>query len=155
MLAFLIFPLLLFFSAPAFAQGSGAEPATPGISVPPPDVRAQSLYESPVFMKDGVLTLRFAHGQVFLVDEMNSTLSQRLLTRFKNTPSARIAIYAYAQSDSDGQDNARRLSFARALQVRDFLLAQGLEKRDILLYPLGNHSDGGAVERVDILIQSS
>jgi outer membrane protein OmpA-like peptidoglycan-associated protein len=72
--------------------------------------------------------------------------------RFK-AEAGRVALKAYAGDIGDAGMNARRTALKRALAVREFLLAQGIEAERIDVQALGGVRDAGPHDRVDIIQQ--
>lgn len=68
-------------------------------------------------------------------------------------PALRVQVMAYA-SGSDDASKARRLSLSRALAVRSYLIEQGIGSTRIDVRALGNASEGGPSDRVDLMVLS-
>lgn len=66
----------------------------------------------------------------------------------------RVQVLAYADSDTETNDWKRRVSLRRAQTVRRVLLDNGVESFRILVRALGEPSDDGPGNRVDIKIAS-
>ena len=79
------------------------------------------------------------------------TLAERLL----RADSLRVEVKAYASAVEGGPSAARRLSLSRALAVRAFLIGQGVRSMRIDVRALGNRSEGGPPERVDLVVVKS
>ena len=79
------------------------------------------------------------------------TLAERLL----RADSLRVQVKAYASAVEGGPSAARRLSLSRALAVRAFLIDQGVRSTRIDVRALGNRSEGGPPERVDLIVVKS
>lgn len=62
----------------------------------------------------------------------------------------RIQLQAYAQGDGANASKARRLSLSRALQVRSYLIDQGVRSTRIDVRALGANVPSGPADRVDI-----
>lgn len=65
---------------------------------------------------------------------------------------ARLQLKAYASGKGNDTSKARRLSLSRALAVRSFLIENGLRSTRIDVRALGIARDGGAPDRVDIVL---
>jgi len=70
-------------------------------------------------------------------------------------PGARIEIQAYANAPNDSQSSAHRLSLARALSIRDSLVAGDINARLIDLRPMGMDDTQKGSDRADIYFISS
>lgn len=64
----------------------------------------------------------------------------------------RLQINAYAAGTSDTLSVSRRLSLSRALNVRAFLIDQGVRSTRIDVRAIGLPEDTGPADRVDILL---
>ena len=64
----------------------------------------------------------------------------------------RVRLVAYAGGDEDGGNQARRMSLSRALAVRTFLIQQGMPSGRLEVRALGNRSEGGPRDRVDLFV---
>lgn len=65
---------------------------------------------------------------------------------------ARVQVRAYGGGSGASASAARRLSLSRALSVRSYLVAQGIRGTRIDVRALGKARDGGAGERVDVVL---
>lgn len=64
----------------------------------------------------------------------------------------RLRLLAYAGGAAQTPSQARRLSLSRALAVRAYLIEKGIRSTRIDVRALGNKSEGGPPDRVDIII---
>ena len=64
----------------------------------------------------------------------------------------RLQLKAYAGGDADSASQARRLSLSRALAVRSELIEQGVRSTRIDVRALGNKSEDGTSDRVDVIL---
>ena len=64
----------------------------------------------------------------------------------------RLQLKAYAGGDDDSASQARRLSLSRALAVRSELIEQGVRSTRIDVRALGNKSENGTSDRVDVIL---
>jgi hypothetical protein len=64
----------------------------------------------------------------------------------------RLQLLAYSGGGSQTPSQARRLSLSRALTVRSQLIKQGIRSTRIDVRALGNKSEGGPPDRVDIVV---
>lgn len=103
---------------------------------------------------DKMLRFEFAGNSADLPSNATSelkTLAERLL----RADSLRVQVKAYASAVEGGPSAARRLSLSRALAVRAFLIDQGVRSTRIDVRALGNRSEGGPPERVDLIVVKS
>lgn len=130
----------------------------PGVSryVPAPPIRASSI----VRPRPGVIQAADAEPVSFdfengsdLIDEKAQRIIAIWGRRLADNAEAGMTVTAYADlKTSDGSDAraARRLSLARALAVRDLLLAAGAESGQVKIRALGANIQGGDPDRVDL-----
>lgn len=95
--------------------------------------------------------IRFAPGATELQGDASSVLDS-LAQKLKVTPANRIALVAYASGGTDQAIEARRVSLARAVAVRAYLIQHGVASTQIDVRALGNRvPDGGSADRVDLV----
>lgn len=95
--------------------------------------------------------IRFTPGATELQGDASSVLDG-LAKKLKAAPSDRIALVAYASGDADQAIEARRVSLARAVAVRAYLIQHGVTSTQIDVRALGNRvTDGGSADRVDLV----
>lgn len=75
-----------------------------------------------------------------------------LAARMIKDPALRVELVAYASDPQKSVSRSRRLSTERGVNVRKELLAAGVESTRINLRALGEQSNGGAPDRVDVLL---
>jgi outer membrane protein OmpA-like peptidoglycan-associated protein len=63
----------------------------------------------------------------------------------------RIQVLAYAAGTEDTESKARRKSLARGLAIRSYLMKAGVPSTRIDVRALGNKTEGGPADRVDIV----
>jgi len=97
-------------------------------------------------------SLLFAGSQVELDDNSKQVLDV-VARRLKNDDTVRAQLYAYAaaEDDSVSQAQARRKSLSRALAVRSYLIDQGVLTTRIDVRALGDKTESGDRDRVDII----
>jgi outer membrane protein OmpA-like peptidoglycan-associated protein len=66
---------------------------------------------------------------------------------------AKIQLMAYSSAGGEEGSTARRLSLSRGLAVRNFLMDRGIRMTRINLRPLGQATDDGLPDRVDLVIE--
>lgn len=99
-----------------------------------------------------ILRVEFTQGSSALTRDIESRLGA-LAAQLKATD-ARLQLKAFASTNGDNISQARRLSLSRALAVRSFLIEQGLRSTRIDVRALGIARDGGAADRVDVVLLS-
>ena len=97
------------------------------------------------------LTIIFADGQKELEateKDKLSTFARSLLGR----KDARLQLKSYASDINESPSGARRLSLARALAVRSFLIEAGVNSTRIDVRALGAKNERGPADRVDLVV---
>ncbi len=101
-----------------------------------------------------MLRFEFSGDSAALPNDATGQL-EALAERLLRSDSLRVQVKAYAGGSADSVSAARRLSLSRALAVRAFLMDQGVRSTRIDVRALGNRSEGGPPERVDIVVVKS
>ena len=103
---------------------------------------------------NGVLTrLVFPAGNA----DVSGPLAEQLdaVAQTMRTRDERLLLQAYAAAgQSGGNSGSRRLSLARALEVRSYLIRKGLKSTRIDVRALGTSDTSGPTDRVDIILLS-
>lgn len=98
------------------------------------------------------LTVPFATESARLPDASHAELD-RLVKRMQKDDGLGLQLLAYAEGDDANASKARRLSLSRALEVRKYLMDQGLRSTRIEVRALGNKLEGGgSPDRVDAVL---
>lgn len=106
---------------------------------------------SPAAPQSDSRAIRFAPGATELQGDASSVLDG-LAQKLKAAPAERISLVAYASGDADQAIEARRVSLARAVAVRAYLIQHGVASTQIDVRALGNRvTDGGSADRVDLV----
>ena len=92
----------------------------------------------------------FAPNVTDMPDQSKTTLA-KVITAMKADDQIHIQLVAYASGLPDQASQARRISLSRAITVRSYLMEQGVKSARIDVRALGNRSDGGPLDRVDIV----
>ena len=100
------------------------------------------------------LSLNFIDGQTELTEDHKDNIQNALLRELRNNPDIRLEIKAFANQIDDNQSGARRISLARALSVREFLISKGIDADRMDLRALGDQNPRGKENRVDINVKS-
>jgi hypothetical protein len=85
------------------------------------------------------------------LDETATVKLRSLAARMKST-SGRLLIKAFASLGGGSASQARRTSLSRGLAVRSFLVEEGLRSTRIDVLARGVPKDGGAEDRVDVIL---
>ncbi|MBC7908202.1 MAG: OmpA family protein [Rhodospirillaceae bacterium] len=108
---------------------------------------------APVSSKGGdSLTVAFAADSARLPETVHAELD-RLVKRLQKDDGLGLQLLAYAEGDDASASKARRMSLSRALEVRKYLMEQGVRSTRIEVRALGNKLEGaGPADRVDALV---
>jgi outer membrane protein OmpA-like peptidoglycan-associated protein len=118
--------------------------------MPPAPQPAQTAARAPsVPLGDGT-RITFTGEETELNDSAKQALAG-LVQKMQAQPNARVQLLAYASGTPDQASKARRTSLSRALAVRTYLLAQGVQSTRIDVRALGNTTDEQPVDRVDAI----
>jgi outer membrane protein OmpA-like peptidoglycan-associated protein len=144
---------------------SPAAPAVPAITAPektapPASVTAQTPAEKqnvpgppPADAREtSHFSLPFKAGVADQLDsQITSTLQSQILPLLKNHPAWRLRINAFASPVDNEPISARRVSLARALAVRSWLLDKGVAARRMDVRAAGLETGHEPPDRVDIV----
>jgi outer membrane protein OmpA-like peptidoglycan-associated protein len=158
--------------ATAVVSGNEAPQTAPDLPadtqpVPPPDV-SQSIGTAPVLQENanppsggatGALQLDPSVTQI-LFDAGSETLGgtvsaslDKIADALEAHPEARISLNSYAEKSGSNPREARRLSLARALAVRDYLTNKGISQSRIDVHAEGT-APSGAADRIDVTVNN-
>ena len=99
------------------------------------------------------VSLPFVVGETSLTLNMKNILLEKSLPAIKKAIKSSIEIRTYATPGKSGNVNtALQLSLARALEIRDFLTAAGVNPARINIMPFGNQAAVPPSDRVDVII---
>ncbi|MHA1570163.1 MAG: OmpA family protein [Alphaproteobacteria bacterium] len=115
-----------------------------------PDKTPAKASPAPAITGDS-LRLTFTTAKAELKPEATERLTA-LAARLMEGPEMRVQLKAYAAGTAETASQARRLSLSRALAVRSFLIAKGVESTRMDVRALGTKFEEGPPDRVDILI---
>lgn len=95
-------------------------------------------------------TLFFAFGETDIADDMKQDIDTGILKTLENKTDIRVEILAYAQAVDDTPSSARRVSLARALALRTYLLSKKIESHRIDVRALGKNTNKLPIDRIDV-----
>ncbi|MGE5475114.1 MAG: OmpA family protein [Bacteroidales bacterium] len=109
---------------------------------------------APASRGSDTLTVPFSSESARLPDSSHGDLD-RLVKRMQKDDGLGLQLLAYAEGDDASASKARRLSLSRALEVRKYLMDQGIRSTRIEVRALGNKLEGaGSADRVDAVLVS-
>jgi len=132
------------------ARPSAPQPR-PAPATPPPTATASAATTAaPALAKLNVV--RFPQGRAEIPpegQELLNTVAAQLVANAK----LRLQLVAYASGVDEDAVAARRLSLARAVQMRSYLITKGVPSVRMDVRALGNRNEGGGpADRVDVMI---
>lgn len=142
--------------APEPAAPPAPAPAPAVEATPPPPPQPQVAALPPATAKAAPpdrLRIEFSGDSVNLPKDARDRLVA-LAGNLLEDESLRAQVKAYASGSSGSASAARRLSLSRALAVRALLIEEGVRSTRIDVRALGNRSEDGPPERVDVLVVS-
>jgi len=86
------------------------------------------------------------------VENAAGTQLDNLATALKTNEAFRLQLLAYSGGGTQTPSQARRMSLSRALAVRSRLIKEGVRSTRIDVRALGNKSEGGPPDRVDVIV---
>lgn len=98
------------------------------------------------------LVLSYAQNVSSLTPEQERQITGEILPRMTNSPNFRLKIQAFAQTDQRGQSETRRTALRRALVIRDLIVKAGIDKRRIMIFPLGDRATEGSKDSAKLIL---
>jgi len=134
-------------AAAAPTPAATTAPAAP--SVPPPVQMAAA-----TTVGNAAIAVKFKPGSTEIGSGPQPALDA-VARRLLGNENLRVQLISHATGGSDEAMEARRISLARAIAVRRYLIDKGVLNLRIDVRALGNHSDEGpATDQVDLLVVS-
>jgi len=126
------------------------EPVAAPEPVPEP-VAVAALSPEPAAAPGDTLSIPFVGDSSELPGGADQDL-QAVADKLAANDNLRAQVKAYAGGVAGGASTARRLSLSRALAVRSVLIELGVRSTRIDVRALGDRNEGGAPDRVDVLV---
>jgi outer membrane protein OmpA-like peptidoglycan-associated protein len=127
------------------------EPVAEPVATPAPAPTVAALSPKTAAPAGQPLSIPFAGGSAELPDGAESDL-QAVAKQLAANDALRAQVKAYAEGSTGSASSARRLSLSRALAVRFVLIELGVRSTRIDVRALGDRDEGGAPDRVDVLV---
>ncbi len=124
--------------------------------MPPPPIPPQPASNAGAAEPEGNkpdVRIAFAADDTTVPEATKSQLNE-LAARLKKEMSLRLSIVAHASGTSDQMSTARRVSLARALALRAYLIDQGVDNLRINVQAEGSKNAGNQPDRVDMFLLS-
>jgi len=134
----------------------GAPPPPPPVAAvaPPPAAPAQTASLPPAPTEPataGSVRIGFDAGSARISADATNAL-KKVAQSMAADDKLRIQLLAYAGGTDETASQARRLSLSRALAARSYLIGEGVRSTRIDVRALGNKSEGGPADRIDIVV---
>ena len=129
-------------------------PPAPVVQAPvaPPQLAAVAPASVGSIRKGDNVTVLFASESEHLPDSARNDLD-KVAQKMAADEGLTLQLLAYAAGDEANASKARRLSLTRALKVRTYLMEMGVRTGRIDVRGLGNKSEGGPADRVDVVLR--
>lgn len=141
---------------PKITPKTRAKPSTKPVTEP--KTVAEKIPSLPAFKtpKDGVLqsTLYFVSVTEELSDTNQKTIKHLIIPELRKNDKKRLLIEAYASSQNNVLNGDRRISLSRALNIRRFLIENGIDSSRLDVRAFGANTDTQPIDRVELLIIS-
>lgn len=125
------------------------EPEPVATPVPEPTVAVLTPQAAPP--PGETLSIPFTSGSAELLGSAEGDL-KAIADKLAANDTLRAQVKAYADGSTGSASTARRLSLSRALAVRSILIEFGVRSTRIDVRALGDRNEGGAPDRVDVLV---
>ena len=90
-------------------------------------------------------------GEIHINQDVESFLKNHALRLFKNNKNMSMQIHAYATPVDNTEYSDIRLSLARALEVRSFLIKHDVDPTRLKLSPMGADNKNNSDDRIDLV----
>ncbi|MGH1403146.1 MAG: OmpA family protein [Alphaproteobacteria bacterium] len=101
--------------------------------------------------KTTLISFALKPGQVDLDKNLKEFLQTHAISLFNKNNKLRMEIHAYAQGSEEEQHSDVRVSLARALEVRSFLIERNIEPARLKITPMGRDPDNSSHDRIDLI----
>ena len=122
-------------------------PQEPKASVP--DIKQEVAALAPLPNLDD-LTLRF-NGSESDLDPNRKQSLDTIVEHMNTNDSLRLQLRSYAASADGSQSSARRISLARAIEIRKYIMDKGIRPTRIDVRALGDKTDQTPIDRIDMV----
>lgn len=120
----------------------------------PPPVSVTTPVKFPEKVKPQLLSLEFKPEQTDMPSDMKTVIESDILPKLNSDKYSRLQILSYASPAKEGQSSARRISLARGLSIRAYMLTKGVQPSRIDIRALGENTTEKPLDRVDLMIIS-
>ncbi len=137
---------------PIAATVAEAPKATANVPTPAPaKPQVASVNPNAVVESGDKVSIQFGNTSSELPPGSEAALD-RMAERLNANPEMRVQLMGYASNSGETASESRRLSLFRALAVRTYLIKKGVRSTRMDVRALGNKTDGGEGNRVDVIL---
>lgn len=148
-------PVVATAGTPTAASVAEAPKATANVPTPAPTKpQVASVNPNAVIESGGKTSIQFGSTSSELPAGSEAALD-RMAERLNANPDMRVQLMGYASNSGETASESRRLSLFRALAVRTYLIKKGVRSTRMDVRALGNKTDGGDGNRVDVILPDS
>lgn len=148
-------PVVAAAETPTAASVAEAPKATANVPTPAPSTpQVASVNPNAVIESGGKTSIQFGSTSSELPAGSEAALD-RMAERLNANPDMRVQLMGYASNSGETASESRRLSLFRALAVRTYLIKKGVRSTRMDVRALGNKTDGGDGNRVDVILPDS
>ena len=97
-----------------------------------------------------MLSIEYKPGVTDVQKDHKEIIEAEILPKLRQDKNSRLQILAYASASEEGQSSARRLSLARSMELRAYILEQDIRPSRIDIRALGDKTQEKPVDRVDL-----
>lgn len=106
---------------------------------------------STVDAEDTLVSFALQPGQLSLDENLKHFLNSRAVGLFKENQSLNMEVRAYSTAIDENEFSDVRLSLARALEVRKFLIEKNINASRIRIVPVGKTPESRSSDRIDLI----
>ncbi len=136
---------------PKFRDRPRPPPTASAVAPPPPPQTAVLTAAREGFSVGRSYRLAFASG-LSKLDGASTARLDEIAGGAKTDRSIRLKLLAYADAAGQTASQSRRLSLARALAVRAYLIDGGVRSVQFEVHANGKELEGGPPDRVDVIV---
>lgn len=130
------------------------EPLTLPDVQPSSEITAATPEKTSEKAKPQLISLEFKNEQSEISSDTKQVIDSSILPKLTSDTGSRLQILSYASSSKEGQSSARRISLARGLAIRSYLLEKGMKPERIDIRALGENTTEKPLDRADLMIIS-
>ena len=124
--------------------------------IPVPSRKPKNISENiPQDTAETLISFSLQPEQMHLDDVIKDFLSNKAINLFEENQGVKLDIQAYAEMEDNKPNSDTRISLARALQVRQFLMQKGISPSRLKLSAMGQDSETNSHNRIDLIFKDT